>query len=319
MCAKRPPSYVPPVKNETAIRVDGLRMRYGDNEAVKGIDLEVARGEIFCFLGPNGAGKTTTVEILEGYRNRTGGDVSVLGVDPARAGADWRGRVGVVLQDCTPEAELTAAETVEMYAGFHDDPLPVDHVLELVGLADSAGTRNARLSGGQQRRLDFALALVGDPELIFLDEPTTGFDPAARRAAWDVVAGLRRLDKTVFLTTHYLDEAEFLADRIAVIVGGEIVASGTPATLGDRHRAPTVVRVRASGASLDTRGLPAAVARRAHIDGDTLVLQTATPVQHLHALTTWLLERKLDDAAIEIQHPTLEDVYLELVDRGASR
>jgi ABC-2 type transport system ATP-binding protein len=299
-----------------AIRVEGLRMRYGDVEAVRGIDLEVARGEIFCFLGPNGAGKTTTVEILEGYRRRTGGAVEVLGVDPARGDADWRGRIGVVLQDCTPEAELTTAETVAMYAGFHDAPLAVDHVLELVGLREHARTRNARLSGGQQRRLDFALALVGDPDLIFLDEPTTGFDPAARRAAWDVIAGLRAMDKTVFLTTHYLDEAEALADRIAVIAGGCIVASGTPATLADRHRAPTEIRVRGVA---DRSGLPSSLARRVQLDGSSLVLQTTKALRDLHTLTGWLLDRDDPRIELDVRQPSLEDVYLQLVSEGAVR
>jgi ABC-2 type transport system ATP-binding protein len=297
------------MSDDFVIRVTGLRMAYGDREAVRGIDLDVRRGEIFCFLGPNGAGKTTTVEILEGYRDRTAGDVEVLGVDPARGDAAWRGNVGVVLQDCQPEWDLTAAETVEMYAGFHDDPLPVSDVLTLVGLAEQARVKNSRLSGGQQRRLDFALALVGDPELIFLDEPTTGFDPAARRAAWDVVAGLRALGKTIFLTTHYLEEAEVLADRIAVLAAGRIVAAGTPSTLGDRHHAATTIRVRFADRPPK---LPQSLARRVDVDGTTLTMRTHDAVRDLHAMTAWLADHA-GAVEIDVRQPSLEDTYLALV------
>ena len=290
-------------------------MRYGAVEAVRGVDLEVGRGEIFAFLGPNGAGKTTTVEILEGYRRRDSGRVEVLGADPERGGPEWRGRVGVVLQDSVPEPELTVRETLEMYAGFFDGPMEVDRVLRLVGLTEQASTRNQRLSGGQQRRLDFGLALVGDPEVIFLDEPTTGFDPAARRAAWGVIAGLRELGKTIFLTTHYLDEAEALADRIAVIVDGRIVAEGTPATLADRDRDPTEIRVHVvSAAALPA--LPAALAARATVDGTQLVVRSDAPVVDLHALCGWILEQGLEVGAVQVRQPTLEDTYLRLT--GAS-
>ena len=215
-----------------AISARGLRMRYGTHEVVGGIDLEVHAGEVFAFLGPNGAGKTTTVEILEGYRKRTGGELSVLGCDPARAGASWCARIGVVLQESQPEPELTVAECLSLYAGYYPTPRPVAETLELVGLKGHAQVRCGTLSGGQRRRLDVALALIGDPELIFLDEPTTGFDPSARRSAWELIAGLRSLGKTIFLTTHYMEEAEELADRIAVIAAGQIVAQGTPGTLG---------------------------------------------------------------------------------------
>jgi ABC-2 type transport system ATP-binding protein len=228
-------------RSETAISVHGLVKRYNGHEAVAGIDLEVRRGEIFAFLGPNGAGKTTTVEILEGFRRRTQGQVSVLGQDPASAGGAWRDRVGVVLQESEPEPGLSVRECVAMYAGFYRAPRDIDEAIDLVGLTAKAGALATRLSVGQRRRLDFALALIGDPELVFLDEPTTGFDPSARRAAWEVVAGLRQLGKTVFLTTHYMDEAENLADRITVLCAGRIVAEGTPQTLGGRDHMATAI------------------------------------------------------------------------------
>jgi ABC-2 type transport system ATP-binding protein len=211
--------------------VRDLRMAYGGREAVRGIDLVVRRGEIFALLGPNGAGKTTTVEILEGYRRRTGGTVSVLGADPASAGRDWRARVGVLLQESEPEPSLTVRECLRLYAGYYERPRPIDETIALVGLAERADVRGRHLSDGQKRRLQVALALVGDPELIFLDEPTTGLDPAARRSWWSVISGLRDLGKTVFLTTHCMEEADALADRIAVLAAGRIVATGTPRTL----------------------------------------------------------------------------------------
>src|ERR1700685_937822 len=220
--------------SQSVISVRGLVKRYGDHEAVRGIDLEIYRGEIFAFLGPNGAGKTTTVEILEGFRKASGGEVEVLGEDPGRAPASWRARIGIVLQDSEAEPGLTVRECLELYAGYYPAPRDVDETVALVDLAGQADRRGSALSGGQRRRLDVALALIGDPELIFLDEPTTGFDPAARRAAWEVIAGLRDLGKTIFLTTHYMEEAEWLADRIAVIAAGEIVAQGTPQTLPHR-------------------------------------------------------------------------------------
>ena len=223
-----------PPASDPVISVRGLRMSYGAVEAVSGIDLEVHPGEVFAFLGPNGAGKTTTVEILEGFRRRTAGEVSVLGEDPARAGGEWRARIGVVLQESEPEPELTVEECVSLYAGYYPKSRSIHETLDLVGLADRPSVRCAQLSGGQRRRLDVALALIGDPELLFLDEPTTGFDPSARRAAWDVISGLRDLGKTIFLTTHYMEEAEHLADRIAVIARGRIVAEGTAADIGKR-------------------------------------------------------------------------------------
>jgi len=213
--------------SEPVISIRDLRKSYGDVEAVRGIDLEVRAGEVFAFLGPNGAGKTTTVEILEGYRERDGGEVEVLGEDPQRAGRAWRERIGIVLQACRLDPYLTVRESLELYAGYYSAPRPIAETIELVGLAGKADARTGALSGGQQRRLDVGMALIGDPELLFLDEPTTGFDPAARRQAWETIAGLRELGKTVFLTTHYMDEAQRLADRVTIIAAGEVVAQGT--------------------------------------------------------------------------------------------
>ncbi|HEX8753897.1 MAG TPA: ABC transporter ATP-binding protein [Solirubrobacterales bacterium] len=279
------------------ISIRGLRMAYGDNEAVRGIDLEVERGEVFAFLGPNGAGKTTTVEILEGYRKRTGGEVSVLGEDPERAGREWRERIGIVLQSSRLDPYLTVRESLALYAGYFRAPRPIDEVIELVGLGGKAEERARRLSGGQQRRLDVGVALVGDPELLFLDEPTTGFDPSARRQFWEVIAGLRDLGKTVFLTTHYMDEAQRLADRVTIIAAGRIAARGTPADLGERERAATTIRYRA--------------------EGREVVLETATPVRTLHELTGEALARGEELEGLEVTRPSLEDIYLELTAEAA--
>jgi len=227
-----------------AIEVRDLRKRYADVEAVQGIDLTVAEGQVFALLGPNGAGKTTTVEILEGFRDRDGGDVSVLGFDPARAERAMKGRIGIVLQSTGIDPYLSVAETIDLFRGYYPHPRPVDEVIELVGLAEKHDTRVLKLSGGQQRRLDVGIALAGDPDLLFLDEPTTGFDPAARRGAWQVVKNLVALGKTIFLTTHYMDEAQYLADRVAVIAKGRIVAEGTPGSLGGRDTAATRITFR---------------------------------------------------------------------------
>jgi ABC-2 type transport system ATP-binding protein len=289
----------------TVINVEGLRKSYRDLEAVRGIDLEVRPGRIFAFLGPNGAGKTTTVEILEGYRRPDAGTVEVLGTDPARAPLAWRARIGVVLQTCELPPELTARELVTRYAGYYPRPRPVDETLALVGLAERAHVRVERLSGGQKRRLDVALALVGDPELIFLDEPTTGFDPAARRRAWDVVRDLRALGKTVFLTTHYLDEAEQLADDVAVIVGGCIVAQGPPATLGGRDRASCEIRFRATSP---------AIPRGAQVDDGVVRLRADDAVPALEELFDWARASGTDLDGLEVRRPTLEDVYLRLTE-----
>ena len=305
---------------EPVIAVRGLRKTYGALEAVAGIDLEVERGEIFAFLGPNGAGKTTTVEILEGYRHRTGGEVSVLGIDPSRATSEWRSRVGVVLQECRLPSLLTVREAMQMYAGYYRAPRPVDETIALVGLADQADQRTGKLSGGQQRRLDVALALIGDPELLFLDEPTTGFDPAARREAWHMITDLRRLGKTVFLTTHYMDEAQSLADRVAIIKGGRIVAEGRPGELGGTVRQATVVRFRLPRGVAASR-LPGGLAGRASPGSDGRVeLTTASPVRDLADLCGWAIAQDVELADLEVHRPTLEDVYLDLTvgDRAAA-
>jgi ABC-2 type transport system ATP-binding protein len=269
-----------------------LRKSYGEAEAVRGIDLEVMPGEVFAFLGPNGAGKTTTVEILEGYRKRSGGEVRVLGEDPQRAGREWRERIGIVLQSGRLDPYLTVRESLGLYAGYFRAPRPVDEVIELVGLEEKAEARASKLSGGQQRRLDVGMALVGDPELLFLDEPTTGFDPTARRQAWDVIAGLRDLGKTVFLTTHYMDEAQRLADRVTIIAAGEIVARGTPEDLGDRESQPATIHYRDGGREVK--------------------VETTTLVETLHELTGEALARGEDLEGLEVTRPSLEDVYLEL-------
>jgi len=302
--------------SELVISARALRKSYDGIEAVRGIDLEVARGEIFAFVGPNGAGKTTTVEILEGYRRRTAGEATVLGTDPAAAGREWRERVGIVLQECRMQRELTVRETVSQYAGYYRHPRPVEETIELAGLSASADARAGKLSGGQQRRLDVALALIGDPELLFLDEPTTGFDPTARRQAWGMIANLRELGKTVFLTTHYMEEAQELADRVAIIADGRIVAEGPPDELGGPDEA-VEVRFRLP-AGLGVEELPPAVRAAARAAGEPVrsngqvALYTDRPVETLHELTGWALERSVGLAALQIRRPSLEDVYLRL-------
>jgi len=287
-------------------------MSYGDVEAVRGIDVEVRRGEVFAFLGPNGAGKTTTVEVLEGYLKRTGGEVSVLGVDPQHAGPDWRERVGVVLQESAVEPDLTVRECLALYAGYYASPRPVDELIGLVGLTEKADVFGGSLSGGQRRRLDVALALVGDPELVFLDEPTTGFDPSARRAAWGMIAGLQALGKTIFLTTHYMEEAEFLADRICVLAAGRIVGEGTPQTLGGREHAPTEISFTLPG-GLAQADLPPALAACLAGDHDGRVqLRASAPLGMLGDLVTWARDHHCDLADLEVHRPTLEEIYLQL-------
>ena len=298
--------------DDAVITVRGLQKRYAAVQAVAGIDLEVRRGEIFAFLGPNGAGKTTTVEILEGFRTRTEGEVSVLGVDPAHAGSEWRNRVGCVLQESSAEPGLTVRECLQLYAGYYEKPRDIDDTIGLVGLEAKAETLGDELSGGQRRRLDVALALIGDPELIFLDEPTTGFDPSARRQAWSVIDGLRALGKTVFLTTHYMDEAENLSDRIAVIANGTIVAEGTPKTLGGR--AAMAVRISFTlpdGVRLDELPLSA------HALNGRVSVESDKPLADVKALADWALARGLDLPDLDVRRPSLEDVYLQLTG-GAS-
>jgi ABC-2 type transport system ATP-binding protein len=279
----------------SAIAVRGLRKTYGGLEAVGGIDFEVDRGEVFGLLGPNGAGKTTTVEILEGYRKRDGGEVEVLGIDPARAGGEWREQIGVVLQSSAMYETLTPTEMLRLFAGYYREPRPVDEVIELVGLQEKRDDRVRRLSGGQRRRLDLGLALVGDPELIFLDEPTTGFDPAARRRAWETIRGLRGLGKTILLTTHYLDEAEQLADRVAVLAHGQIVASGTPAEL--------------TGSIPDTE-------IRYRENGREVVLETGEPTRVLNELTGRALAEGRELEGLVVRRPSLEEVYLSLTEEN---
>jgi ABC-2 type transport system ATP-binding protein len=275
----------------SAISVRGLHKSYGAHAAVRGITFEIRAGEVFGLLGPNGAGKTTTVEILEGYRERDGGDVDVLGFDPARAETAYRERIGVVLQQSQLFPNLTVRETHELFAGYYRKPRDVDEVVDLVGLAGKRDARVKTLSGGQKRRLDLGVALVGDPDLVFLDEPTTGFDPAARRAAWEMIRSLRSLGKTILLTTHYLDEAERLADRVAVLREGQIVREGTPAELtGDTRE--TEVRYRRNG--------------------QEIVIRTEEPTKVLHELTETALAEGRELEGLSVRRPTLEDVYLTL-------
>jgi ABC-2 type transport system ATP-binding protein len=278
---------------EPVIEVVGLRKTYGGREAVAGIDLHVTRGEVFAFLGPNGAGKTTAVEILEGYRSRDSGDVRVIGVDPARGDLAWRSRIGVVLQESRPEPRLTVRESLAQYAGFYPTPRAVDEVVELVGLRQSVNVQAGKLSGGQQRRLDVGLAIIGAPEVMFLDEPTTGFDPTARREAWAMLEALRDDGMTIFLTTHYLEEAEVLADRVAVIAAGRIVAEGTPATIGGRDTAESVISYR--------------------LDGIRHEIRSADPTTELGELldSARATGIRLDD--LEVGRPSLEDTYLRLI------
>jgi ABC-2 type transport system ATP-binding protein len=277
----------------TAISVSGLQKSYGSYEALRGIDFEIAAGEVFGLLGPNGAGKTTTVEILEGYRKRDGGTVAVLGEDPQRADLDWRERIGIVLQSSSLYPNLTVAESLELFGGYYRAPLDVGRVVGLIGLEEKRDSRVRTLSGGQKRRLDLGLGLIGDPEVLFLDEPTTGFDPAARRAAWEVIRSLRSLGKTILLTTHYLDEAENLADRVAVLREGRIAALGRPE---------------------DLTGSAPATEIRYRLNGQDVVVPTHEPTRVLHELTSAALAEGRELENLSVRRPTLEEIYLALTE-----
>ena len=305
-------STLAPPTSAAVITVRGLRKSYGNVEAVRGIDLSVSSGEVFALLGPNGAGKTTTVEILEGQRDRTAGEVWVLGHDPGRNERALKRRIGIVLQSTGVEPYLRVEETIDLFRGYYPHPLPTDEILDVIGLREQRRTLVRRLSGGQQRRLDVAIGLAGDPELLFLDEPTTGFDPSARRGAWEMVRNLRSLGKTVVLTTHYMDEAENLADRVAIMVDGRIVAEGTPADLVRRDSA-TTIRFRAPGAAGEP---PAGLGAQPTDSNGGYAVTTGAPTQALHALTGWALERGVELAELSVSQPTLEDLFVELADRG---
>ena len=289
-----------------AIVVEDLRKSYGANEAVRGVSFTVESGEVFGLLGPNGAGKTTIIEILEGYRRRDSGQVLVLGVDPEHGGQALRRRVGLVLQETAIAPQLSVTELLDLFGGYYPSPRPTAEVLELAGLTEKAHARVRTLSGGQQRRLDVALGIVGDPELIFLDEPTTGFDPTARRGAWDLMRNLRALGKTIVLTTHYMDEAQNLADRIVVIAAGQVVARGTPDTLRGTGERRTFIRFAADG--IDVSALPL----KALVDDGVATIETTTPTRAVNQITAWALEKGIELEGLEVSRPSLEDVYLEL-------
>ncbi|MDE0668679.1 MAG: ABC transporter ATP-binding protein [bacterium] len=294
-----------------AVAVRGLIKSYGAVAAVRGISFEVAAGEVFAILGPNGAGKSTTVEILEGHRTADDGEVSVLGFDPAAAGREFRDRVGIVLQESTVDtSEVTVAEALDTFGAAYRRPRDRGEVLELVGLAGKEDARLKALSGGQQRRIDLALGLIGDPDLLFLDEPTTGFDPEARRAAWEMIKGLRSLGRTIILTTHYMEEAECLADRVAVLVDGRIVACAPPSRLLGSERARVRFRLPAGAAPGD---LPALVAAAVEVDGDRAALSTERPTAMLAELTAWAVGRGIELADLHVSPPSLEDAYLHLI------
>ena len=298
--------------SSAAIVVSGLTKSYGSNHAVRGIDLTIERGEIFALLGPNGAGKTTTVEILEGYRRRDGGTVTVLGIDPDPQPQALKSRIGIVLQSTGVEHYLSVFETVSMYSSYYPHPRPVGEILELVGLNEKRNERVHRLSGGQQRRLDVAIALAGDPDLLFLDEPTTGFDPSARREAWEIVKNLGALGKTVLLTTHYMDEAQYLARRVAIISGGAIVAEGTPATIAGRDQMVSLIRFHAPR-HVET---PTDIILTINDDGKS-ELNSSDLTRDMWRLTSWAIDGGFELEALEIVRPSLEDVYLRLTQPDA--
>jgi ABC-2 type transport system ATP-binding protein len=296
--------------SEFAVEARGLRKSYSDVEAVRGVDLSIRAGEIFALIGPNGAGKTTILEILEGYRERDAGEVSVLGFDPAGNATALKERIGIVLQSTSVTQYLRVGETVEMYRGYYPHPRSLDEILGLVGLTDERNKLVRRLSGGQQRRLDVAIGLAGDPDLLFLDEPTTGFDPSARRAAWEMIRGLKALGKTVLLTTHYLDEAQALADRVAIISNGRIVAQGTPDELRAEER-ETRISFRKPAAPLMALTVAAS-----EVDG-RIEIRTEQPTQTLRELTNWAGEIGIELEDLAVSPITLEEVYLRVSGDGA--
>jgi len=305
------------VITESPVVVRGLRKCYGSANAVHGLDLDIHAGEVFCLLGPNGAGKTTTVEILEGLRSRSDGDVRVLGRDPAEHRRDWRARVGVVPQTTGAFADLTVREVVAQFAAFYPAPLPADEVIDMVGLTPARKKRTVALSGGQRRRLDVAVGIVGDPDLIFLDEPTTGLDPEARREAWEVVRFFSRRGKTTVLTTHYLEEAEVLADRVGVIVNGRMVETGPPAEIGGRSDTPARVCFSSSGplAGRPLPGFPPDTTIEHGRDGE-VSLGTKTPTAVMDALLSWAHAAGATELPeLRIYRPTLEEIYLNLIHR----
>jgi ABC-2 type transport system ATP-binding protein len=302
---------------DAAIQVSGLHKSYGEHEAVRGIDFEVGKGEVFGFLGPNGAGKTTTVEILEGYRERTAGDVSVLGIDPIRATREWRTRIGLVLQECELNPLLTVTETMHLYSSFFPNPRSVHETLDLVGLGNKRDARVGSLSGGQQRRLDVGVGIVGNPELLFLDEPTTGFDPTARRDAWNMIQGLKDLGTTIVLTTHYMEEAQHLADRVVILREGLIVAEGAPDTLGDQLGRETMIRFRTFNGVADRAA--DAIGATAVVSGNQATIATTDPQRDLYRLLTWAEGEGITLPDLEVRRPSLEDVFLEVTsDQGAN-
>lgn len=292
------------------IEVQNLVKHYDDVVAVDGIDISIEAGEIFALLGPNGAGKSTTVEILEGHRKATAGTVSVLGFDPSARQRSFRERIGIVLQETAVEDSLSVAEAIDIYGRMYPNQRPTGELIEIVGLQEKSDARIKTLSGGQRRRLELALGIVGDPDLIFMDEPTTGFDPSARRQAWTIVQNLTSLGKTVLLTTHYMDEAQVLADRVAVIAQGRIVAEGTPESLGGREDAPSVISFDPEGASLD--GLPGDGIQIA--ENGRVTLESRTPTRTVHDVTGWAVERGIELSDLTVARPSLEDVYLQLTD-----
>ena len=290
-----------------AVEVEDLRKSYGPVQALQGVSFKVAEGEVFALLGPNGAGKTTTVEILEGFRRRDGGRASVLGFDPASGARRMKEQMGIVLQTSGVDPYLTVAETVDMFRGYYPRPRSRDEVLRLVGLEDKRDSRVTRLSGGQKRRLDVAIALAGDPRVLFLDEPTTGFDPGARRNAWEVIKGLAGLGKTIFLTSHSMDEVQYLADRVVIIAAGKIVAEGTPESLMGARPATTMIRFRTP-----LKPLPEALRNGARINDEHVELETDDATRTLYDLTSWAVQSGTTLEALQVTRPSLEDVYLEI-------